>query len=251
VRSPNTFYGAGTVALHADAFSNSAPIAAADLADLIGSIYATAMDPLLVSPSPSATNKTASFIKVSLQTEKLPAADVHRIYQAITHAATTVVGTSSTGVSLMRHLAAADAARAAAMRSFGAISDQPGVLLGEAWPHHIRLSSDDERGADARSGRFSAADFSDLLEVDRGAIDRVVACLNLLPTSIPRPQASPSPDGEIGLFWFHNGNRVEAYFDPEGHLTWIGKFDGRFDRGGDVEWNGLLPDAFVRMLTHL
>lgn len=136
-------------------------------------------------------------------------------------------------------------------------AQQPGVILGQAWPHHDESSQRDGPGIriakcqDPRPRRFTAADVPNTAEVHSATIARVVACLNLLPDELPAPQLSPSPDGEIGLFWFCGGDRVDAYFDPEGHFTWVGKFNNQFYRGGDLEWQNRLPDDFLRMLNQL
>jgi hypothetical protein len=123
------------------------------------------------------------------------------------------------------------------------------AFLGTAWP-------------DADCSQSSSSSLSDKIKqklesfahdgtLDRETVGRAFSLLGLLPQAMATPQASPSSDGEIGFFWFHNGDRVEAYLDPEGHLTWIGKFNNAFDPGGDVEWTNTLPPAFLEMLTRL
>lgn len=81
--------------------------------------------------------------------------------------------------------------------------------------------------------------------------ETIANILELLPASLDIPQISYSDDGEIGLFWFKSGNRVEVYLDSEGHLTWVGKFDQRFESGGDVDWSGTIPVGLIQMLRRL
>jgi hypothetical protein len=131
----------------------------------------------------------------------------------------------------------------------------PSLLLGDAWPNQS-VPSDGRPpiivSLDSNAlHRFGTDEFLDMPDVDKATLSRATTCLSLLSAELPRPQTSSSPDGEVGLFWFRDENRVEAYFDPDGHLTWIEKFDGQFDRGGDVDWDGSPPAAFVRMLTRL
>ena len=239
VRSPRLFYGHISVApdtRRSDARLPTADVGQTDSA--FGIFHIRDMLQSLTLPATPSTDDEA--IHVTKEPASIATLDVRHLQLVVQSVYRALAGATSNPESNMLLLTAG------AHAALGV----PGVLLGEAWPHHLRLL----RGRDAvnfRSERFSAADFSDLPEVDRDTVNRAVACLNLLPGQIPRPQASPSPDGEIGLFWFHNNNRVEAYFDHEGHLTWIGKFDGHFDRGGDVDWRGFLPSAFMGMLTSL
>jgi hypothetical protein len=130
------------------------------------------------------------------------------------------------------------------------------ALLGNAWPNPIAPSSGLARGIEnwadvTRPNEFNGCDTSFLKETAQGVFDRALGFLSLLPKNIPSPQARPSPDGEVGFFWSHKKNRVDAYLDADGNFTWIGKFDDQFVKGGDVEWRGHLPIEFLGMLNHL
>jgi hypothetical protein len=136
------------------------------------------------------------------------------------------------------------------------------ALLGKFWPSTPGTSTRPNPPAEtipsatrsdlkARIRGFGAQRVVGESRVEGQTIKRAVLLLDLLPTNLPCPQTSSSPDGEVGFFWFHNGNRVEAYLDGEGNLTWIGKFNGSFDPGGDEEWRGALPADFVGMLNKL
>lgn len=70
-------------------------------------------------------------------------------------------------------------------------------------------------------------------------------------TGHPLSQVTSSDDGEVAFYWFNEGNKVDAYLDSDGFFTWIGKFDGRYERGGDGRWQNKLPSAFVEMLNRL
>jgi hypothetical protein len=72
--------------------------------------------------------------------------------------------------------------------------------------------------------------------VDSGVYDVSERVLQALPTEIPLPQVTPSPDGEVGLSWIRNGGRFEVLVQPDQHLLWVIGRDGAYTPGGMINF---------------
>jgi hypothetical protein len=82
---------------------------------------------------------------------------------------------------------------------------------------------------------------ADAIPVSEDTIATAAVLLDNLPEGIEPPHISPSSDGEIGLSWIKDMDRFEAMLDPDNHLAWITKIDGRYVTGLDV--NALSPEG--------
>jgi hypothetical protein len=66
------------------------------------------------------------------------------------------------------------------------------------------------------------------------------------------PNLRLSREGEVGLYWFNNLNRVRAVLDQaDMRLYWIGEFQGQIVSGSDLPWSHEAPGALKEMLTRL
>ena len=89
--------------------------------------------------------------------------------------------------------------------------------------------------------------------VAAGAIDTAVAAIRALPAWVPQPGMHPDPEGDdpsVAMLWFHDGDRVDAYFYADGGMVWVGKIAGEHV-GDNVPCGGGVPPGFVMTLRRL
>jgi len=87
--------------------------------------------------------------------------------------------------------------------------------------------------------------------VEQTVADVALKVIRSLPPGVAEPQIKPSVDGDIILLWYSQGDHVEINLDPDGCLSWFGKFSGVYEVGGDTHWTGDLPHSAINMLHRL
>jgi hypothetical protein len=71
--------------------------------------------------------------------------------------------------------------------------------------------------------------------VPRETVRSACALVGGLPKGTRLPQASVSPDGEIGLTWFRGRDQLHAFIEPDGRLVWTEAHDGKVTPGDDID----------------
>jgi len=107
---------------------------------------------------------------------------------------------------------------------------------------------------DDQAERLIAAVRTYLTEgVPQGSVDTAVAAIRALAPWVPAPSVHADPDDDDGaaaMLWFHDGDRVDAYFYQDGEMVWVGKIGGEHV-GDNLPCDGGVPAAFVASLRRL